>query len=63
MDRRRFARSIVALADAPLCHGESRPAGRSRISFFCNGEIHVGIPGKGQAMTGSGCTLDQGVTK
>ena len=41
--------SIAALAAAPLCLGESRPAGRSRISFFRNGEIHVGIPGEGQS--------------
>lgn len=47
MHRRQFLLSAGVMALSPLSFGDSSPNGRrSRISFYRDGEIHVGLPGE-----------------
>ncbi len=49
LTRREFLKRVaLATASAPLIvrAGEAGPPRRSRISYYCNGEIHVGLPGQ-----------------
>ncbi|MBM3889146.1 MAG: hypothetical protein FJ388_08465, partial [Verrucomicrobia bacterium] len=48
LTRREFLTTAAAFAGLPLIASaaeEARPRG-SRISYYCNGEIHVGVPGQ-----------------
>jgi len=48
LTRREFLKTAAALAALPLIvrAGEAAPSRRSRISYYCNGEIHVNVPGE-----------------
>lgn len=46
--RREFLTTAAAFAGLPLIAsaGETTAPRRSRISYYCNGELHVGVPGQ-----------------
>jgi hypothetical protein len=48
LTRREFLTTAAAFAGLPLLAGAGEAAAprRSRISYYCNGEIHVGVPGE-----------------
>jgi hypothetical protein len=48
LTRRGFLTTAAAFAGLPLIAGaaEAVPSRRSRISYYCNGEIHVSVPGE-----------------
>jgi Tol biopolymer transport system component len=48
LTRREFLTTAAAFTGLPLIAGAGEAAAprRSRISYYCNGEIHVGVPGQ-----------------
>ena len=48
LTRREFLTTAAAFAGLPLIvrAGEAAAPRRSRISYYCNGEIHVNVPGE-----------------